>query len=155
VYEITEAGQGILQTAVADLLRQPRSLGSGFELGLANLRALKPRQVYQVLEHHRSDLQYNLEAVEKAWQRHQQEGTANGDHIQALYTHSIALMRAELGWLETFLDDWKTRYPGVESEPPAETDPNSAETRINPRTRPSDPVKMIQRLKRLPRSKDE
>src|SRR5262250_2047263 len=28
VYSITEAGRGILQTAVSDLLRQPRSLGS-------------------------------------------------------------------------------------------------------------------------------
>lgn len=156
VYEITEAGQGILQTAVADLLRQPRSLGSGFELGLANLRALKPRQVYQVLQHHRSDLQHNLEAVEKAWQRHQQEGTANGEHIQALYTHSIALMRAELDWLDTFLHDWKTRFPGVEQvQQPEETDSSSAETRVNPRTRSSDPVKMIQRLKRLPRRGEE
>lgn len=155
VYEITEAGRGILQTAIADLLRQPRSLGSGFELGLANLRALKPRQVYQVLQHHRSDLQQNLDAVEKAWQRHQQEGATNGEHIRALYTHSIALMRAELDWLGQFLEDWKTNYPGVENEPPAETDPHTAETYVNPRTRPSDPVKMIQRLKRLPRRGEE
>lgn len=156
VYEITEAGRGVLQTAVADLLRQPRSIGSGFELGLANLRALKPRLAYQVLRDHRGDLQHNLEAVEKAWQRHQQEGTANGDHIQALYTHSIALMHAELAWLETFLADWRARYPGVEQEaPPGETDSSSAETRINPRTRSSDPVKMIQRLKRLPRRGEE
>lgn len=156
VYSITEAGRGILQTAVADLLRQPRSLGSGFELGLANLRALKPRQVYQVLQHHHSDLKCNLEAVEKAWQRHQQEGTANGDHIRALYTHSIAVMKAEMEWLDTYLEDWKTRYPGVEQEAqPGDTDPNSADTRLNARTQSSDPVKMIQRLKRLPRPKDE
>lgn len=156
VYTITEAGRGILQTAVADLLRQPRSLGSGFELGLANLRALKPRQVYQVLQHHRSDLLHNLEAVEKAWQRHQQEGTANGDHIQALYTHSLALMRAEAAWLEDFLNDWKQRYPGVDTETPkGDSDPHSAITRVNASTRASDPVKMIQRLKRLPRPEDE
>ncbi len=156
VYAITEAGRGILQTAVADLLRQPRSLGSGFELGLANLRALKPRQVYQVLQHHRSDLLHNLEAVEKAWQRHQQEGTANGDHIQALYTHSLALMRAEAVWLEDFLNDWKMRYPGVDTDTPkSDSDPHSAITRVNANTRASDPVKMIQRLKRLPRPEDE
>ncbi|MBI5666641.1 MAG: PadR family transcriptional regulator [Chloroflexi bacterium] len=156
VYSITEAGRGILQTAIADLLRQPRALGSGFELGLANLRALKPRQVYQVLRHHRSDLQYNLDAVEKAWQRHQQEGTANGDHILALYTHSIAVMRAELEWLDTFLNDWKTRYPGVEQDNPSDdTDPSTADTRVNSRTQSSDPVKMIQRLKRLPKPTDE
>ncbi|HEX2905401.1 MAG TPA: PadR family transcriptional regulator [Phototrophicaceae bacterium] len=157
VYQITEAGRGILQTAIADLLRQPRSLGSGFELGLANLKALKPRQVYQVLRYHRVDLQHNLDLVEKAWQRHQQEGTANADHIQALYTHSIAVMRAELEWLTTFLEDWKMRHPGVDQDTPQDNnaDPTNAVTRINPRTAHSDPAKMIQRLKRLPRAKEE
>ncbi|MDL1882414.1 PadR family transcriptional regulator [Anaerolineae bacterium CFX8] len=154
LYTITEAGRGILQTAVADLLRQPRALGSGFELGLANLRALKPRQVYQVLHHHLIDLRHNLESVEKAWQRHEQEGTSNAEHILALYTHSLAIMRAEETWLVGFLDDWKTRYPGVEQDSPKnnedENDPARAATRINPRTATTDPAKMIQRLKRRP-----
>ncbi len=154
LYTITEAGRGILQTAIADLLRQPRVLGSGFELGLANLRALKPRQVYQVLNHHLIDLRHNLESVEKAWQRHEQEGTSNTEHIRALYTHSLAIMRAEETWLVGFLDDWKTRYPGVEQDSPKvnddESDPAHAATRINPRTVSSDPAKMIQRLKRRP-----
>jgi len=151
VYSITEAGRGILQTAVSDLLRQPRSLGSGFELGLVNLRSLKPRQVYIVLRHHQTDLKLGLEQVEKAWERHQ-EDHPEGDHITALYTHSIAMMRAELEWMTAFLEDWKARYPGVErdeSHDPTETDPSRAVTRMNPRTAQSDPAKMIQRLKRL------
>src|SRR5262245_37149179 len=106
VYEITEAGRGVLQTAIADLLRQPRSLGTGFELGLANLTALKPHQVYKVLDHHRIDLQQRLEAVTKAWERHQKEDAPLvSDHIRALYTHSISLMNAELNWLTEFIGD--------------------------------------------------
>lgn len=152
VYTITEAGVGVLQTAVSELLRQPRSLGSGFELGLANLRALKPRQVFIVLHHHHSDLKQGLEQVETAFARHKQEHP-DGEHIHALYTHSIAMMRAELEWMSAFLADWKTRYPGVERDDnhnPQEIDPSSAVTRMNPRTAQSDPAKMIQRLKRLP-----
>jgi DNA-binding PadR family transcriptional regulator len=152
VYTITEAGKGVLQTAVSDLLRQPRSLGSGFELGLANLRALKPRQVYLVLNHHHIDLKQGLDQVEKAFARHK-EDHPDGAHIHALYTHSIAMMRAELEWMTVFLADWKTRYPGVERDDnhsPDEVDPSQAITRMNPRTAQSDPAKMIQRLKRLP-----
>ncbi|MEO8609664.1 MAG: PadR family transcriptional regulator [Chloroflexota bacterium] len=152
VYTITEAGMGVLQTAVSELLRQPRSLGSGFELGLANLRALKPRQVYLVLHHHHIDLQQGLDQVEKAFARHKQDHP-DGEHIHALYTHSISMMRAELDWMSAFLADWKSRYPGVERDDnhaSPEIDPNSAVTRMNPRTAQSDPAKMIQRLKRLP-----
>jgi DNA-binding PadR family transcriptional regulator len=149
VYRITEAGRGILQTAVSDLLRQPRSLGSGFELGLVNLRALTPGQVFRVLSQHRDDLRHSLEMVEKAWERHQAENQA-ADHIQALYTHSIALMRAELEWMKIFITDWVARYPAAltdESSRP-ENDPTRAITQVNPRTAVSDPAKMIQRLKR-------
>src|SRR3990172_9418645 len=103
VYEITEAGRGVLQTAIADLLRHPRALGSGFELGLVNLNALKTQHAYKVLTYHRDDLQHRLEAVEKSWDRHQQEDDPNmADHIRALFTHSVALMAAELDWLNTF-----------------------------------------------------
>jgi DNA-binding PadR family transcriptional regulator len=151
VYTITEGGQGVLQTAISDLLRQPRSLGSGFELGLANLRALKPRQAYLVLHHHHIDLKQSLDQVEKAWARHKEEHP-DGEHITALYTHSIAMMRAELEWMTAFLQDWKSKYPGVEHDDnhrPKPSDPSSAITRMNPRTAQSDPAKMIQRLKRL------
>jgi DNA-binding PadR family transcriptional regulator len=151
IYEITEAGRGILQTAVSDLLRQPRALGSGFELGLANLTALKPRQVYQVLHYHEIDLKQRLDAVELAWQRHQEENDA-GEHIVALYTHSIAMMRAELDWLGDFLKSWREHYPEVEQNHDSDEteDASKAPTRINPRTVQSDPAKMIQRLKRIP-----
>ncbi|MBZ0281110.1 MAG: PadR family transcriptional regulator [Anaerolineae bacterium] len=156
VYAITEGGSGILQTAVAELLRQPRSLGSGFELGLANLNALKPRQVYKVLTYHRDDLKHRLDAVEKAWEHHQHEGH-NTDHISALYTHSIALMHADLEWLINFLDEWRAKYPNVERAETREddTDPHKALTRMNPRTVQSDPAKMIQRLKRIQSKPEE
>jgi DNA-binding PadR family transcriptional regulator len=149
LFSITEAGRGVLQTAVSDLLRQPRALGSGFELGLANMMVLQPRQVYQTLHHHHHDLQQRLNAITKAYERNQSEpGTA--PHIAALYTHSLALMQAELGWLTTFLENWKELYPGVENAPAEEPEAHSAVTRINPRSAQSEPAKMIQRLKRIP-----
>lgn len=152
MYRLTDAGRGVLQTAISDLLRQPRAFGTGFELGLANLRVLNPRQVFKVLSDHRGDLKRRLEAVTTSWARHQQEDSAEAtEHIQALYTHSMALMQAELEWLIAFLADWKQKYPAVETP---ETEPkgippvteHSRATQMHRRTTP-DPAKMIQRLK--------
>ncbi len=154
VYAITEAGRGVLQTAVSDLLRQPRALGSGFELGLANLRALKPKQAYGVLNQHRIDLRQSLESIEKSWERHQQD-EEGAEHIGALYTHSIAMMQAELAWMESFLADWRERYPGVERDderPSTQADPHRAVTRLGAKTG-LDPAKMIQRLRKADKDK--
>jgi len=152
LYSLTEAGRGVLQTAIADLLRRPRSLGTGFELGLANLQALKPAQVYQVLTHHRKDLELQFEQVKQAWERHQEsDDDSKKDHIRALYTHSIAMIEADLKWLGGFLEDWRERYPGVEKEAPKtqiETDANAV-TQLH-RSATPDPLKMIQRLQRPP-----
>ncbi|NWF67549.1 MAG: PadR family transcriptional regulator [Chloroflexi bacterium] len=149
VYEISDAGRGVLQTRVADLLRQPRALGTGFELGLANLGVLKPQQVFKVLKAHRQDLQQRLEAVEKAWHRHQLEENLVADNIQALYTHSIAVMRAELDWITVFLETWRARYPNADEtvEMPNVPVPGEATQRSRP-TVNNDPAKVLQRLKR-------
>jgi len=149
-YNITDAGRGVLQTAIADLLRQPRSLGTGFELGLANITALKPRQVYMALKHHRTDLAQQLHMVEQSWQRHQ-AGEDVPAHIHALYTHSLAMMRAELDWLTNFVDDWLKRYPAVEQTPSTDETPavttSNAVTQIHRRSTPN-PDKMLQKLRR-------
>jgi DNA-binding PadR family transcriptional regulator len=149
-YTLTPAGRGVLQTAIADLLRQPRSLGTGFELGLVNLSVLTPGQVYEVLSYHHHDLAYRLQAVEQSWEESQQNnGDHVNDHIQALYTHSIALMTAELAWLTDFLAHWKQRYPAVDRSGSIENtdDDSSAVTQVH-FNRTHDPAQMIQRLKK-------
>ncbi len=154
VYSITESGRGVLQTAISELLRQPRSLGAGFELGLANLFVLKPVQVYRVMSQHRSELAQRLDAVEASWARQQAEG-GSPVHIVALFTHSIALMRAELTWMDDFLTEWKQHYPAVIKDEtlPARHEAAGNATHHHVVTTPPD--KMIQRLKRLPPTEPE
>lgn len=148
VYALTEAGRGVLQTALVDLLRKPHSLGSGFELGLANLAALAPQQVYHALAQHQTDLSKRLTATREAWAR-REDGTPP-ENIRALYTHSLAVMQAELDWLTAFLQDWQTRYrAALATEPrPAIPDDGQPPTVVHKRT---DPGKHLQRLKRPPR----
>ncbi len=153
VYIITEAGRGVLQTAIADRLRQPRAFGTGFELALANLNVLKPAQVYNILTQHRSDLGQRLLSLEQSYQRQQKnEIIPMPEHIEALYTHSIALMDAELKWLGDFLKKWAVRYPAVvrgklpdEKTPPPP--PPKADTRHFVQET-KDPDKHLQRIKR-------
>src|SRR5262249_7516361 len=97
VYQITDAGRGVAQTAVADLLCQTRPLGQGFSLGLANCGILKPTQVYNALIQHRDRLDHQMQAAEAVWERRQLEESSN-EGAEALYSHGITIMRAELDW---------------------------------------------------------
>lgn len=154
LYRLTDAGRGVLQTAIAELLRAPRALGTGFELGLANLHALTPSQVYQVLSHHRDDLRQQYDYIQQSWQRHQAEDAPpTQDHIHALYTHSLAMMQADLAWLDDFLATWRERYPGVERSAQLQQGTDEDITLLSRRTSP-DPLKMIQRLQRPPQPSD-
>jgi DNA-binding PadR family transcriptional regulator len=160
LYSLAEAGRGILQTSISDLLRSPRSPGTGFELGLANLYVLRPAQVYEVLSHHREDLISQLEAVKGIWDKHLQSEDIERRHdVRALYTHSLSRMEADLHWLNDFLEDWKERYPGVEKELQPhirrdDADINTGDTKLSRNPTP-DPLKMLQRLQRPPMPKKE
>ena len=140
VYRITEAGRGVLQTAIADLLGQPPVIGSGFELGLANLSALGPSQVYLALVKRESDLEQRLETARQTWKRHQQTDESALDHTRALYTHALAVMQADLDWLQDFLKDWRERYPAATVKDASD---DASEPHMDPH--------QIQRLKRPPR----
>ncbi|MEO0594999.1 MAG: PadR family transcriptional regulator [Chloroflexota bacterium] len=153
LFRLTDAGQGILRTAVSDLLRMPQSIGTGFELGLANLHVLSPKQVYQVLHYHREDLEDQVNAVRALWQERQASSDADNRHdLRALYTHSIKRMESDIEWLTEFLADWEKRYPEV-SEDFVTRDQadaqsmNTAQTRLHRQT-PTNPLKMLQRLQR-------
>ncbi|MGJ3240631.1 MAG: PadR family transcriptional regulator [Anaerolineae bacterium] len=160
-YTLTDAGQGILRTAIAELLRMPRSIGTGFELGLANLEVLAPAQVYLMLNDHRADLEAQLKATRQLWAEFQTSPSADNRHdLRALYTHSITRMEADLNWLNAFLNDWLERFPGVEKASQVKStfveDSHSATTARQLRT-PPNPLKMLQRLQRPiePKSSDE
>jgi DNA-binding PadR family transcriptional regulator len=139
VYRVTEAGRGVLQTAIADLLSQSPVIGSGFELGLANLSALGPTQVYRALMKRETDLEQRLESAQQTWKRHQHVEDTALDDTRALYTHALTVMQAELDWLRDFLKDWRERYPAA-----------TAKDVPDDSTRPGMDPHQLQRLRRPP-----
>ncbi|MCU0512125.1 MAG: PadR family transcriptional regulator [Anaerolineae bacterium] len=161
-YALTEAGRGVLQTAISSLLREPRVPGSGFELGLSNLHVLKPAQVYKVLMHHRDDLRSQLEHVSLGWSRYQNGRPTLEANIHALYTHSIAIMTAEIAWLDDFLARWQLQYPEVMQDlvkknaaPVSDTGKLARAVKAAQQQEAPDSLKRIQRLRRIPRSPRE
>jgi len=152
-YKLTPAGSGILQTAIASLLREPRDIGSGFELGLAHLHVLKPENAYHVLTHHRDSLKNQLAMVKLSESRYESEKDEHPVNVKALYSHSIKMMSAELEWLEEFIADWEKEHHDIASKaqkasPIPATNTGKVTTLMGQRKR-SDRAKMIQRLRRI------
>lgn len=145
VYELTDAGRGVLQTAVANLLAQPRLLGAGIELALANLKALKPAQVYQAMQQRQVALRQQYQAAERLLSTHRRDAKGD-DEVGAMYSHGVTLMRAELAWLNAFLRDWRSRYPDVEAD-----GSRRHSTKISRATAPLNAAKKAQRLPPLTR----
>jgi DNA-binding PadR family transcriptional regulator len=149
VYQITDAGRGIVQTAIADLLCQPRSLSEGFSVGLANIGVLRPHQALRALVRHRDSLIHRLSSTEAHWAQRQGE-TAPGaaSSYEAFYTHGIAVMRAELDWLNQYIESWRERYPSADRD---ETGEHSSATPPTERHRPTEDAdrgKHIQKIRK-------
>ncbi|MBE2183759.1 MAG: hypothetical protein IAE89_10070 [Anaerolineae bacterium] len=140
VYQITEGGRGVLQTAMTELLRQPIGLGERFELALANLEVLTPAQVYQAVTQRSFALQSKLNRLRSRL------AECTNDTQRLLIAHSITLAEAELMWVSDFLGHWASRYPAVSLEPaPAEKQPmNEAATKTHKSTDAKNPGKQLQ-----------
>jgi hypothetical protein len=114
--------------------------------------------VYRVLLSHRDDLRNQYEYMSLAWSRQQTNGSRLDVNIQALYTHNLRVMEAEIVWMDEFLAKWQIRYPFVMDEVlprrshtaplPKLADENSATTVVHV-PEPPNRLKMIQRLRRI------
>jgi DNA-binding PadR family transcriptional regulator len=146
VYQITDAGRGVAQTAIADLLCQTRPFGQGFSLGLANCGILKPAQVYNSLVQHQDRLTHHIHSTQMEWDRRQREEKLT-EGTEALYTHGLAVMRAELDWLTKFLEDWQVRHPNIERDDAPVSD-DQAQTLVHRPTVDIDQGRQLQKIKR-------
>jgi DNA-binding PadR family transcriptional regulator len=148
VYRLTESGRGVLQTASMDQLRQVRNIGQGMELGLMALHVLKPSQVYATLSEQRAELVARVSAVDMLAM-----GLSVSEHasqsLSAVYSHSAAMLRAEIAWLDDFLSRWRKRYPMLAQEAvPEIPESHSAPTQITRRTELVNGAKQMQRIAR-------
>jgi DNA-binding PadR family transcriptional regulator len=107
VYRLTAPGLEILRAAVYERLAHPRPRSADFDLALANLPALPAEAAREALRECRDSLAQRVEHVrakEQADRIHMaQAGAAFPEHVVALFSHSLALMQAELDWISAYL----------------------------------------------------
>ena len=99
VYHHTPAGRDALHAGVLDALSVPRHCYSPLQLGLADLPAISPAEALAALGQYRYSLTARLEHVQARW-----EGQRPLPYfVDAMFDHSVTMIRAELGWIMRFM----------------------------------------------------
>lgn len=117
-FRITSAGVGVLQTAMVDLLGTPHPYDKYFELGLANLHILKTSQVRASLLSRQQELSSSIDRLSEGLLKEIVKD--DSFQVRGMFSHRIAMMRAELNWLEDFIKQWEAQAkpdPEVVIEP--------------------------------------
>jgi hypothetical protein len=91
---------------VLDALSVPVRPRSPLQLGLANLPNLAPAEAMAALEQYRNALAARLEEVEKKQQRQQPLPY----FVDAMFEHSMVMIKAELGWLQRFMAELEEEH---------------------------------------------
>jgi DNA-binding PadR family transcriptional regulator len=133
VFTLTEAGHGVLQTALVELLHFP-SLMNGFALAISGLRALRPAQVYQTLKARRAALNAQTDALLRSL-----TDRSRSEEEAAMLSYLLEITRAENEWLDDFLKGWAKRFPGGSASVEPQYDPLAE--RVNPRAATASPLR--------------
>jgi DNA-binding PadR family transcriptional regulator len=112
-YRITPAGFGVMQTAVADLLSTPREYASGVELGLANLHVLRSSQIRTALITYQQELGSRLAQTRERLR--QLESSQPPFNVDAMFEHRLAMLEAELAWIDSFIERWEAQAPAEDA----------------------------------------
>lgn len=115
VYALTESGFAAYRAAVLERLAHPRPRSGDFELALGNLPALRPDEIRAALQTCRAGLRARQAQVQEKWaaDRAAQPPAGEGPssalppHVDALFDRSLALLAAELDWIEAFIQQWE------------------------------------------------
>jgi DNA-binding PadR family transcriptional regulator len=99
VYAVTPAGLDAWHEAALGVLSRPQRQPSPLQLGLANLFALPPEEAISALRAYREAQQAQREQV--AARREGQRPLH--PYVAAMFDHALALLDAELGWLDDFI----------------------------------------------------
>lgn len=109
VYNLTEEGRVVYRSEVLWRLSSDRPRTADFDLALANLSALGDAgnaadvDIYKALQERRRRLQEKLIQVETKWQTDGRGHLPVG--VEALFSHSLAQLRAELNWMDEFIQN--------------------------------------------------
>ena len=102
VYALTAEGRAAWHEATIEALSTPQRCYLPFQLGLANLPGLSTAEKVTAVGQYHDELAQQRNHVHT---RLQAEGPSAPPHVQAMFTHSLALIDAELAWIEQFINE--------------------------------------------------
>lgn len=143
-YVISEAGNGVVHTALCERLSDPDHTDASFNVALASIDVLKPAVVSECLV--KRILTLNLRIVQAKSQIESGQATSQE---RLLYDRALIIAEADLAWSQAFMAQWVLRYPAA--LPAHQSDEfASPATLVHRSTRPVSPVKHLQRIPKLP-----
>lgn len=102
LYALTQEGIHQLKTAVEERLENPTPHSGDFDLALAFIAVLPEEKVTTALAGYRQRLQKDLARVDLQWE---QSGKGHlPSNVETLFQHSLSAIKAELTWLEAFIN---------------------------------------------------
>jgi DNA-binding PadR family transcriptional regulator len=105
VYHITEAGRQACHEGLLEALSTPKRPFSPLQLALANLPALSREEAVKGLGAYRQQL---LARQEDLWRKRLRQPSLPY-FVEAMFSHSLALIQAELEWTESFMEKLEQR----------------------------------------------
>ena len=101
VYTITDDGKTAMQEKVRELIVENPKLISPFDLGMANIEALKPEKSVKYLKNYLKSTDKRIEFLEKSVKMH--ESIDSPYYVIALFSRPLALLKAEKKWVKDFI----------------------------------------------------
>lgn len=106
VYRAIPAGEEALRAGVLDALSVPRRCYSPLQLGLSHLPGIPPGEAVAALRQYREALVARLAHVQE---RHRSQQPLPR-FIQAMFEHSITMIEAEIGWIDSFIEEMEDEH---------------------------------------------
>ena len=100
VYAATGEGRAAWHEATLEALSVPQRCSMPFQLGLANLPGLSAGESVTAVRQYRERLVQERDHVRS---RYQEEGADPPLHVKAMFDFSLALIEAQLAWIEQFI----------------------------------------------------
>lgn len=101
VYHITPAGREAVLEGTLATLSTPENCYRGLQLGLANLPGLPVEQALDALRSY-------LQGLEDRYAYVQERAEAQHPlppHVEAMFSHSLTMIKAEMDWIEVFINE--------------------------------------------------
>jgi DNA-binding PadR family transcriptional regulator len=99
VYSITQTGSVALRAAVIEALSVPQPRYTRFSLAIGNLPVVASNEAVMALQAYRDTLADRLAHVQDRWEVQKPMPY----FVDALFDHSVAMIRAEMAWVDKFI----------------------------------------------------